>query len=116
VANVAKAKADIVSIESACKEYAIQNQMKYPESLQELITPDETGFTYLNKETVPKDPWGNEYLYEPPWQRQRQTHDHELRQGRRARRRRGREGHHEHRHPQRRDLGVPTMRAAERNR
>jgi general secretion pathway protein G len=62
----AKAKADIVSIEGACKEYAIQNQMKYPESLQELITPDETGLTYLNKETIPKDPWGNEYLYEPP--------------------------------------------------
>jgi general secretion pathway protein G len=66
VANTAKAKADIVQIDSACGEYAIQNQMKYPESLQELVTPDETGYTYLKRETVPLDPWGNEYMYEPP--------------------------------------------------
>jgi general secretion pathway protein G len=66
VANTAKAKADIVQIENACTEYATQNQMNYPESLQELVTPDETGFTYLKKEKVPVDPWGNEYIYEPP--------------------------------------------------
>ena len=66
VANVAKAKADIVSISEACDEYAVENQGKYPESLQELVTPDEIGHTYLNRETVPTDPWGNEYQYEPP--------------------------------------------------
>jgi general secretion pathway protein G len=66
VANKSKAKVDITQIENACTEYATQNMMKYPASLQELVTPDETGFTYLKKEKVPTDPWGNEYLYEPP--------------------------------------------------
>ena len=66
VANVEKAKMDIVQIDNACTEYATQNQMKYPESIQQLVTPDELGFTFLKKETVPLDPWGNEYQYEPP--------------------------------------------------
>jgi type II secretory pathway pseudopilin PulG len=63
---VAKAKTDIVAIDNACTEYLTQNQGKYPESLQELVTPDEFGMTFLKKEKVPADPWGNEYQYEPP--------------------------------------------------
>jgi len=66
VANVGKAKADIVAIGSAVDQYAIENNGKYPESIEVLITPDENGFTYLSQETTPKDPWGNEYVYEPP--------------------------------------------------
>ena len=65
-ANVSAAKADIMAIESACKEYAIRNQMKYPESLQELVLKDESGYSYLEGDNVPTDPWKNEYLYEPP--------------------------------------------------
>ncbi|MEM7310523.1 MAG: type II secretion system major pseudopilin GspG [Planctomycetota bacterium] len=66
VANTGKAKADIMSIDEAVKSYAVQNQMKYPESLQELVTPDQSGFAFLEGESTPKDPWGNEYIYEPP--------------------------------------------------
>ena len=60
VANVGKAKADIVAIASAVDQYAIENNGKYPESLEVLVTPDEHGFSYLGQETVPKDPWGQE--------------------------------------------------------
>ena len=66
VANQEKAKADIVSISSAIDQYTIENNGRYPESLEVLVTPDENGFTFLGQETVPKDPWGNEYGYEPP--------------------------------------------------
>ena len=61
-----KAKVDILSIESSLKEYAIANGGKYPDSLEALVTPDVNGHTFLDQPHVPKDPWGNEYLYEAP--------------------------------------------------
>lgn len=66
VANTTKAKADIVSIAGAIEQFAIENAGRYPDSLEALVTPDANGFTFLRQETVPKDPWGNEYVYEPP--------------------------------------------------
>ena len=65
VANVAKAKSDIMAIDQAVTGYAIENGGRYPESLDVLVTPDENGHTFLDTETVPKDPWGNEYIFEP---------------------------------------------------
>jgi len=65
-ASKEKAKVDITSIESALKEYAITNGGKYPDSLEALVTPDVNGHTFIEGSKVPKDPWGNEYLYEPP--------------------------------------------------
>lgn len=62
----AKAIADISQIENACTEYATEHGMKWPQSLQELVTPDGAGMTYLNQDKVPTDPWGQEYDYEPP--------------------------------------------------
>jgi general secretion pathway protein G len=64
--QVGKAKADIIAIENGLNEYAIQNGGRFPDNLEALVTPDENGNTYLNQEVVPKDPWGNEYIYEPP--------------------------------------------------
>jgi len=61
-----KAEVDITSIESALKEYAIANGGKFPESLEVLVMPDVNGHTFLEGTHVPKDPWGNEYMYEPP--------------------------------------------------
>ena len=61
-----KAETDIMSIDSAIKEYVILNGGKYPETLESLVTPDENGETFLDSRTLPVDPWGNEYLYEPP--------------------------------------------------
>ncbi len=71
MANLAKAqdtkvKADISTIMSALTEYAINNASRYPESLEVLVTPDEKGHTYINADTIPTDPWGTEYQYEPP--------------------------------------------------
>jgi general secretion pathway protein G len=59
------AKADITTITSGVKDYYIQNSGRYPESLEELITPDENGITYISGRKIPKDPWGREYLYDP---------------------------------------------------
>lgn len=62
----AKVKADIHAIDGAVTNYAIFNAGNFPDDLQLLVTPDENGNAYLNRETVPKDPWSNEYLYDPP--------------------------------------------------
>jgi len=64
--QVGKAKADIMAIVNALDSYAVENSGRYPDSLEALVTPDPNGNTYLNRETVPKDPWKSEYQYEPP--------------------------------------------------
>ncbi len=61
-----KTKSDIMAIASALDDYAINNGGSYPDSLEELVTPDENGYTYLKQKSIPLDPWGNEYLYEAP--------------------------------------------------
>ncbi len=60
-----KAMADITSLDNAIELYLIENNGQQPESLEVLVTQDENGNTYLKQEAVPKDPWGNEYFYEP---------------------------------------------------
>jgi general secretion pathway protein G len=65
-ATRARAEADIAAIAGSIDEYVVANMGRYPDSLEALVTPDENGHTYLNRETVPTDPWGNPYLYEPP--------------------------------------------------
>jgi general secretion pathway protein G len=62
----AKATADITQIEGALKEYAMANAGKYPDSLEALVTPDLNGYRYLSQKTIPKDPWGEEYGFDPP--------------------------------------------------
>ncbi len=37
-----------------------------PRPLEALIQPDEFGDNLLHRETLPRDPWGNVYLYDPP--------------------------------------------------
>ncbi len=66
VAQNVKAKSDIVAIAQAIDSYAVENNGRYPESLEALVTPDANGHTFLDQETVPIDPWGNPYVYEPP--------------------------------------------------
>jgi general secretion pathway protein G len=61
-----KARADILAIETALKDYAINNGGKYPDVLAVLVVPDVNGHAYLASKKVPTDPWGREYLYEPP--------------------------------------------------
>ncbi len=66
-ANDAVAKQDIAAIQSAVTNYALEHSGKYPERIEDLITPDESGHSFLTGYTsAPKDPWKNEYVYEPP--------------------------------------------------
>jgi general secretion pathway protein G len=64
--RVTIAEAEVQSIASAVKEFSMNNNGRLPETLDQLVTPDENGLTYLEDRTeVPVDPWGNEYWYEP---------------------------------------------------
>ncbi|MGD9082266.1 MAG: type II secretion system major pseudopilin GspG [Desulfobacterales bacterium] len=71
-----KAKMQIESLETALKLYKLDNGM-YPDTeqgLQALIELPETGIVpknwrkngYLEKGRLPKDPWGNEFVYLSP--------------------------------------------------
>lgn len=71
-----KAKMQIESLETALKLYKLDNGM-YPDTeqgLQALVEQPETGIVpknwrkngYLEKGKVPKDPWGNEFVYLSP--------------------------------------------------
>ena len=63
----ARVKTDLTVIAQAIDTYRLENAMQAPDSLDQLVEPDpETGQTYLSKKSVPTDPWGNEYVYEPP--------------------------------------------------
>lgn len=64
-AKSGKVKADLPAIAGALDQYMISNG-RFPESLEDLVTPDENNRVWLNQKTVPKDPWGSEYEYLPP--------------------------------------------------
>ena len=61
-AKTGKAKADLPAIAQALDQYMISNG-RFPDSLEDLVNPDENGRQFLNQRTVPKDPWGAEYEY-----------------------------------------------------
>lgn len=63
-ANDVVAKTDISQICQAIDNYSINNRGRSPETLQDLEAPDANGESYIKK--LPKDPWGNEYVYFPP--------------------------------------------------
>ena len=71
-----KARMDISSLETAIKLYKLDNG-NYPsteQGLQALIEPPTVGQLprkwreggYIDKEKIPTDPWGNEYIYLSP--------------------------------------------------
>ena len=75
-AKQVKARIQMESIETAIKLYKLDNGM-YPtteQGLQALVEQPQTGTLprkwrkggYLEKGKVPKDPWGNEYIYLSP--------------------------------------------------
>ena len=75
-ARQAKARIQIESMETALKLYKLDNG-SYPtteQGLQALVEPPEVGELakswreggYLEKGKIPKDPWGNEYIYLSP--------------------------------------------------
>ena len=71
-----KAKMDIATLETALKMYKLDNGV-YPsteQGLQALVEAPETGVIpkkwrkggYIEKNRVPKDPWGNEFVFISP--------------------------------------------------
>lgn len=75
-ARTMKARLDIQTLENALKLFRLDNSF-YPSSeqgLRALVEPPGTGRIpehwrkggYIEKNQVPKDPWGNEYLYLSP--------------------------------------------------
>ncbi len=64
-ASISKAKADITALDSAVESFQIDNASRLPESFEILVEKDEFGTSYLKQTTLPKDPWGNEYIFEP---------------------------------------------------
>ena len=61
-----KAEQDIGAINQAVTNYALRNGGTFPATLKDLITPDSNGNRYLARDSIPEDPWDNEYLYDPP--------------------------------------------------
>ena len=75
-AKIVKARVDIAALETALKLYKLDNGL-YPDTeqgLQALVEKPETGNIprrwkeggYLEKGQVPKDPWGNDFIYLSP--------------------------------------------------
>jgi general secretion pathway protein G len=75
-AKIGTAKSNIASFETALKMYKLDNG-SYPETeqgLQALVEAPTSGTIpkkwrkggYLEKKAVPKDPWGNDYIYISP--------------------------------------------------
>lgn len=63
-------KADINQLSTALKFYKLDNA-KFPSSsdgLSALISGGRDGKGYLDGDSLPKDPWGNDYLYQYPGQ------------------------------------------------
>lgn len=61
----ARVRTDLIKIDEAIQNYTIENA-RPPEGLDTLVEPDENGQSYLQSKSIPKDPWGNEYQYDPP--------------------------------------------------
>jgi general secretion pathway protein G len=75
-AKIMKAKVDITALGTALKLYKLDNG-EYPtteQGLKALISPPDTGSTrgnwkpggYLDRTTLPKDPWNSDYIYLSP--------------------------------------------------
>lgn len=67
-AKVKRAKQDLRAIAAAVEQFEMDNAA-YPNSLDELINdpgdlPDYQPGGYLKGDSLPKDPWKNEYIYE----------------------------------------------------
>ena len=67
-ARVGAAQADITSISTALSMYEVDNG-RYPPTLEGLLIrptnpePPKWKGPYLDRRDVPKDPWGNDYIY-----------------------------------------------------
>ncbi|MFT7671153.1 MAG: hypothetical protein ACI8X5_003869 [Planctomycetota bacterium] len=60
----AQVQADIEALYSGIEHFAINNGGTYPTSMQQLSTPDENGYSYVDSAYL-IDPWGDAYLFVP---------------------------------------------------
>ena len=58
-------RADLRILDQAVRQYAQRNGA-FPDSLDALTEAEPDGDPYLDSERLPRDPWGNDYVYEPP--------------------------------------------------
>ena len=63
-AKVSQGKANVTTLDSAIDSYYLENS-EYPSSLDELLD-EAKGGPYLSKKKIPKDPWGNDYVFVVP--------------------------------------------------
>jgi general secretion pathway protein G len=57
---------DLRTLQQAIDIFKYQNGGKLPDSLDRLVEKDDNGVAYLRDRTsVPRDPWGLEYVYQP---------------------------------------------------
>ncbi|MFN0050667.1 MAG: type II secretion system major pseudopilin GspG [Planctomycetales bacterium] len=73
-ANIDATKVQISGIEKGCEMYALHHAGSFPLSLEELVSkPGNDAHwkgPYLNSQTLPTDPWGNQLQYAYPGQNQ----------------------------------------------
>jgi general secretion pathway protein G len=66
-AKRARVQAHLHDLHAALDVYAETHGQQYPDSLEALVRPDPHGHTLLRDEReLPRDPWGHEFVYEPP--------------------------------------------------
>jgi general secretion pathway protein G len=63
-AKIAQAQGNINMLSMGIREYEIMNG-DYPSSLEGLLDSSKGG-PFLEKKSVPKDPWGQPYVYQAP--------------------------------------------------
>ena len=61
-----KVRFDLARLEQALESYSRANGGRFPGSLLPLVAPDANGRTFFDGTRIPKDPWGNEYMYDAP--------------------------------------------------
>jgi len=56
-ADIAKARTEIKALKGAVTQYMLKNNRQLPNSLEEVAQ-------YMDPPKIPKDPWGNNYIYQ----------------------------------------------------
>lgn len=60
-AAISTAEMNVGRIKEVVDNYMVQNQRRIPD-WEDLLTPDEKGYRYIEREDPPVDPWGNRYV------------------------------------------------------
>ncbi|MBN2684187.1 MAG: type II secretion system protein GspG [Pontiellaceae bacterium] len=63
-AKISAGRANISTLDTAISEYQMMNG-EYPSSLDDLLDESKGG-PYLKKMNIPKDPWGNDFVFTAP--------------------------------------------------